>query len=466
MLFSSIPFLCYFLVAVIAVYFAVPDRAKNPVLLAGSVLFYFYGEPRYGVVMLLSAGAGYMFGLLIHSVRDSKRKKLALCASIVFCLLPLLLFKYSDFLLANINAVFRSSLPLPELVLPIGISFYTFQILSYTIDVYRGEVRVQKNPLHFLTYVALFPQLIAGPIIRYRTVQDALESRNHSLADVSAGMTRFTVGLGKKVLLANPLSVLSAALTADDRTVLSYWLCAAAYTLQIYFDFSGYSDMAIGLGRIFGFRIPENFAYPYAARSITAFWRRWHISLGSWFREYVYIPLGGNRCSKGRWVCNILLVWFLTGFWHGAAWNFILWGLYFALLLLVEKRWLGVWLEKLPHLLQSAYVMLLVTVGFVLFNADSMGQAAGNLLGMFSLNRLPFSDSTTTYYLSANAVLLLVALVGATPLPARAVQTLKRTAAGEKTMAVLEPLFVAAVLLAVMGYLVDGSFNPFLYFRF
>lgn len=467
MLFSSVPFLCYFLIAVFAVYFLVPNKAKNAVLLCASLFFYYYGEPRFCIIMVSSALVGYLFGLLIHSSKSKLLRKLFLVASIVFTLAPLILFKYCDFFISNINLLLKNDLALLKLVMPLGISFYTFQILSYTVDVYRGDARVQKNPINFLTYVTLFPQLIAGPIVRYQTIQDELDNRSHTLSDFSAGITRLIIGLGKKVLIANSLAEVVSFLTAaEERTVLSYWLCAIAFTLQIYFDFSGYSDMAIGLGRMFGFHFCENFNHPFVSGSITEFWRRWHMSLGTWFRDYVYIPLGGNKCSKGRWLFNILVVWFLTGFWHGAEWNFIVWGLYFALFLLIEKLFLHKLLKKLPKILRVCYVMFFIVISFVIFNANNMGEAVINLAGMFSFGTLPFTDALTNYYLSGSIVLILISAVGSTPLPAQIANKLKESRIGSKVLCVLEPLFVTMVLLVVLGYLVDGSFSPFLYFRF
>lgn len=457
----------YFLPAVILIYFIVPKRGKNLVLLLASLFFYFYGEPLFCLVMILSSLLGYVWGLVIGRTRDKKSGKTVLALSTVTTLLPLLLFKYSDFFIQNINSIFQSKLPLIGLVLPIGISFYTFQILSYLIDVYRNDAAVQKNPLDFMTYVALFPQLIAGPIVRYQTIQDELHHRTHSMQLLSEGILRFCVGLGKKVLISNSLAEVVAALTAaSDRSALSYWVCAIGFTLQIYFDFSGYSDMAIGLGRMFGFHFLENFDHPYASKSITEFWRRWHISLGSWFRDYVYIPMGGNRCSAGKWIFNILTVWFLTGFWHGAAWNFILWGLYFAAILLLEKKFLLKTLSRLPAPVSVLYQLILVNFGFVLFNANNMTEVLANLGGMFGAGGLPFADPTTLYYLVSSVVLFLVAAVGASPLPVMLANKLRKTKVYGTIGVVLESLFCIGILLIVTAYLVDGSFNPFLYFRF
>ncbi len=463
LIFSSVPFLYGFLIVVIALYFLLPKKLKNLVLLLSSLFFYFYGEPIYSIIMVTSSFSGYLFGLLIENTRGKKPSKLVLWIATAVTLAPLIFFKYSDFFITNINGVFKSDINLLRLALPIGISFYTFQILSYLIDVYRGDARVQKNPISFMAYVSLFPQLIAGPIVRYQTIQDELDGRTHSLSDFSYGITRFCVGLGKKVLIADSLSAMILSLSsAADRSVLSFWVCAIAFTLQIYFDFSGYSDMAIGLGRIFGFHFLENFNYPYISKSVTEFWRRWHISLGSWFRDYVYIPMGGNRCSKGKWMFNILVVWFLTGFWHGASWNFIVWGLYFATFLLLEKLFLAKKLEKLPMWLQILYTLILVNFGFVIFNANDLSGVIANFGGMFGAGGIPLTDSRTVYYLLGNAVLLLIAAVGATPLPKKLADKLRNTSFGW----VLEPLFAVVTLLLVTAYLVDGSFSPFLYFRF
>ena len=343
MLFSSIPFLFYFLPCVFVLYFLVPMRWKNTMLLLASLFFYAWGEPKFVVFMLASIVQGYVLARLVEKYRaDRRRAKLFLTLSLVFSLGLLGYCKYADFFLSGFNALTGLHIPLLRVALPIGISFYTFQILSYVVDVYRGDVKAQRNFIDLAAYVAMFPQLIAGPIVRYSDIASQLEHRTHSLADVAAGARRFVLGLGKKVLLANVFFELITAFKASsDRSVLFYWLYAAACVLNIYFDFSGYSDMAIGLGRIFGFRYLENFDYPYISASITEFWRRWHMSLGSWFRDYVYIPLGGNRVSKTKCLRNILVVWLLTGLWHGAAWNFVLWGLFFAVFLTAEKLWYG-----------------------------------------------------------------------------------------------------------------------------
>ena len=464
MIFSSIPFLYYFLPAVLLAYFLTPRKGKNGVLLLFSLIFYGWGEPRLIFVMLLSVALGYFFGLALEKTGEERPRKLLLALSVLSSLGFLVYYKYTDFFLENINALFGTYLPLLNLALPIGISFYTFQILSYTVDVYRGQVPAQKNPVNLACYVTFFPQLIAGPIVRYSDVARQLEERTHSLDSCRLGARRFLVGLGKKILLANLLGELCAAWrVTQDGSVLFSWLYAVGYTLHIYYDFSGYSDMAIGLGKIFGFTFPENFRYPYIASSITDFWRRWHISLSSWFRDYVYIPLGGNRRGRAVQLRNILIVWLLTGFWHGAAWNFIAWGGFFAILLVLEKLWL---LEKLGRhpVLGHVYVLLAVVFSFVLFDASSLRGAWGSILGMLGLGGLPPVSQEAVYLLRSNAVLLLLGAVGATELPKRLALRLENKAPA--LMAVAEPLALVLLLLACTAYLVDGSYNPFLYFRF
>ena len=453
MLFSSITFLYLFLPLVLAVYLLAPRRSKNAVLLAASLLFYFWGEPKQLPLLVLSALAGWGFGFLLQKNKARWPKAL----SVAVCLAPLLIYKYADFLIASVNSLFGLSLPLTNLPLPVGISFYTFQILSYLIDVSRGTAKLQKNPANFVTYIALFPQLIAGPIVRYETIQQELDDRRQTLEDVSSGITRFCVGLGKKVLLANQLAELQANIAPTS--ALACWTLAIAFTLQIYFDFSGYSDMAIGLGRMFGFHFPENFNYPFISKSVTEFWRRWHISLGSWLRDYVYIPLGGNRCGKLKWLRNIVIVWLVTGLWHGAAWTFAAWGLFFAALLLGEKLVWGKALEKLPRAVRVAYTMLLVIVSFVIFNADSLSSAWAQLGGMLGIG-VGAASSADVYYALSFLPLIAICAVGATPLPKLLCARLK------KSRAVLEPLLCAGLLLLVTAFLVEGSFNPFLYFRF
>lgn len=463
MLFSSIPFLYFFLPCILLVYCLVPRFLKNTVLLLFSLFFYGWGEPRYLVWMLLAIGLGYLFGLLIERFRSRPTlAKLLLTLSVGSSLCMLGYFKYVDFFITNINAVTGLAIPLLQVTLPIGISFYTFQILSYTVDVYRGDVAAQRNPIDLAAYVALFPQLIAGPIVRYSDIADQLQNRTHSVEGIWQGICRFLVGLGKKILLANTLGELCSLYKAsDDRSVLFVWLYAIAYCLHVYFDFSGYSDMAIGLGRIFGFDLLENFDYPFLSRSASEFWRRWHMSLGTWFRDYVYIPLGGSRVRPGRYLLNVLIVWALTGLWHGAAWNFVLWGLLFALLLTVEKFWLGKPMARLPGWLVRPPVLAVLLMSFVLFNAASLPQAWSDLRGMVGCG-LPLSSQESLYYLRSYGPLLAVSVLGATPVVKNAAKRLERTRLGP----VLEPVLLCALLLAVTAFLVAGSYNPFLYFRF
>ena len=465
MLFSSILFLYYFLPAVLIVYFAVPRALKNTVLLLSSLLFYAWGEPKYVILMVFSILLFYGCGLAIGKAKQPRWKKVWLILSVVVSLALLGIFKYADFFVSSFNAATGLSVPLLRLALPIGISFYTFQCLSYTIDVYRGNAQVQKNPISFGAYVALFPQLIAGPIVRYVDVARELDNRTHSWDNVAQGLRRFLVGLGKKVLLANQFGQLTNIFRAGgEKSVLFYWIYAVAFSLHIYFDFSGYSDMAIGLGRVFGFHFIENFNYPYLSKSISEFWRRWHMSLGSWFRDYVYIPMGGNRVSMGRWVFNTLTVWMLTGLWHGAAWNFVLWGLLYAVFLMLEK-WVPA-IKKMPAALRHIYVLLVVMLGFVLFNAESLTQVGQDLAGLFGFGGVPLVTRATLYYLRSYGVLFVLGFVGATPLVRDCVN---RLAAGKQTgkaVAALEPVVLIGLLLLCTAYLVDGSFNPFLYFRF
>ena len=459
MVFSSIPFLYYFLPAVLAVYFLTPRKGKNAVLLLASLIFYGWGELRLLPLMAFTILLCYVCGLGIE--RSRKRKKLWLLASIVISVGLLGVFKYADFFIGSLNAVTGLKISLLHLALPVGISFYTFQCLSYTIDVYRGSVPAQKNLINFGAYVALFPQLIAGPIVRYADIARELEHREHSWENAAVGLRRFLVGLGKKVILADNFALLIRLFRqSGEKSVLFYWMYAVAFTLNIYFDFSGYSDMAIGLGRVLGFHFVENFNYPYLSRSVTEFWRRWHISLGSWFRDYVYIPMGGSRVSRWRWVLNILTVWMLTGLWHGAAWNFVLWGLLFAALLLVEK-WIPV-LQRLPGVLRHGYVLLAVVLSFVLFNADSLAQAGQDFAGLFGFGSLSLTSAETLYYLKSYAVLFVLGILGSTPVVKNAARRMDGTKAG----VVLEAAAMLALLIVCTAYLVDGSFSPFLYFRF
>ncbi len=461
MLFSSVTFLYYFLPAVLILYFLVPRSLKNTVLLVSSLVFYGWGEPKLLFLMIFTIAMFYFCGLMIGRTQSHSGKKIWLTVSVVISIGLLALFKYADFFIDSFNAVTGLSVPLLRLALPVGISFYTFQSLSYTIDVYRGNVPAQRNPISFGAYVALFPQLIAGPIVRYVDVVRELKERKHSWEDFCLGLRRFLAGLGKKILIADNFALLMKLFReSGEKSVLFYWLYAVAFMLNIYFDFSGYSDMAIGLGRIFGFRFIENFNYPYLSKSITEFWRRWHMSLGSWFRDYIYIPMGGNRVSRERWVFNILTVWMLTGLWHGAAWNFVLWGLLFGILLMVEK-WVPA-IQKLPTLLRHGYVLLIVCLSFVLFNAESLSQAVSDMAGMFGLAGVPLVSAESLYYLRSYAPLFVMGFVGCTPV-------VKNTAlkiAEKPWGTVLEIAVMAVLLIVCSAYLVDGSFSPFLYFRF
>ncbi len=457
MLFSGIPFLFYFLPCVLLLYAVAPRKLKNAVLLLVSLVFYAWGEPRLVILMLVTVLSGYVLALLTE--RFPNFKKLFLGLALVISLGFLGFFKYANFFLENARVITGLPLPVLNIALPIGISFYTFQILSYNIDVYRGDVPAQKNPIDLAAYIALFPQLIAGPIVRYSHIAAQLKHRTHTWEKTSLGIRRFIFGLGKKILIANSLGELCNLFkNAENPSVLFHWLYAIAFMLHIYFDFSGYSDMAIGLGKLFGFEFMENFNYPYISKSITEFWRRWHISLGSWFRDYVYFPLGGSRVKKSRMFFNIFLVWMLTGFWHGAAWNFILWGLFFAVLLVLEKVFFLKYLKE-GKVLNHFYVLFAVMLSFVLFDAASMGDAFSTIGGLFGIGTTKLACAESLYYLKSYGGIFLIAILGATPLP-------KFLTAKSKLASYLEPIVLAALLLVCTAYLVDGSFNPFLYFRF
>ena len=463
MLFSSITFLYAFLPAVLAGCFLLPRRLRNGWLLAASLVFYAFGEPRWVLLLALCALSGWGFGLIMERHRGGRRAKAALACGLILDLGLLCLFKYADFLISGINGLFGISLPLPGLSLPLGISFFTFQEVSYLLDVYRGRACGECSLLSFAAFLCLFPQLVAGPIVRYTDVAEALHDRRTSWEDAARGVRRFLCGLGKKVLLANALGELCVVFRGtEDKSVAFYWLYAAAFTLQIYFDFSGYSDMAIGLGRLLGFPFPENFDYPYISASVTEFWRRWHKTLSGWFRDYVYIPLGGNRVSRGRWAVNLAAVWLLTGLWHGAAWNFVLWGGGYGVLLILEKLWLGKHLARLGPVLPRIYVLLVTMLGFVVFNAGGLAGAWTDLRGLFGGGGLPLWNEITGYYLSSYAGLLLLGALGATPLCRRLYERMEHYGA----LTLLEPLALTALLALCTAALVDGSFNPFLYFRF
>lgn len=463
MLFTSISFLYYFLPIVIILYFIVPKKFKNFILFLSSIFFYFCGEPIYtflmiGEIFIAYVGARYL---------EKHRKKSILVSLLAIHIGALGLFKYSDFTINNINKIFGSKIPLLKLALPIGISFYTFQIISYVVDVYRGKVKAQKSFLKLATYVSLFPQLIAGPIVRYETIEKELDSRTSNFENFAYGVRRFVIGLGKKVLIANMLGELCDVFsTTNEKSILFYWIFAISYSLQIYFDFSAYSDMAIGLGRMFGFHFLENFNYPYISKSITEFWRRWHMSLSSWFRDYVYIPLGGNRKGTILLVRNIFIVWALTGIWHGANWTFVIWGLMFGIMLIIEKLFLTKHLEKMPSILQRIYVLFTVMISFIIFNANSIGEAWNNIIGLFGANGESLINASTVYYLKSYLVVLVIAIIGSTPLLKNIIEKLKTKTNANKIINLLEPIAMASILIIVTAYLVDNSYNPFLYFRF
>ena len=466
MLFSSISFLYYFLPIVILCYFLAPLKIKNVVLLLASLFFYGWGESKYVFLMIAIILVGYGMGLVIERYKETNIGKLCLGIAVAVDVITLSYFKYADFFIDNFNKATGLSFPLLKIALPIGISFYMFQILSYNIDVYRGHVKAQKNPILLATYVAMFPQLIAGPIVRYVDIERQLKERKHNIEMTAAGIGRFVIGLSKKVLIANALGECCAVFkSSDEKSVLFYWMYAVSYMLHIYYDFSGYSDMAIGLGKIFGFQFMENFNYPYVSRSITEFWRRWHISLGSWFRDYVYIPLGGNRVSKKRWIFNIFVVWFLTGFWHGASWNFIVWGLYFVFFLLIEKIWLTPYLQKF-RILSHVYVLFFVMISFVIFDAVSLTEAVKTVGGLFGLGVETWISNESVYYLKQYSFLCLIAILGSSDIPKKIYMKLMDYKATERAMLIVKPLVLALGLLIVTAFLVDGSFNPFLYFRF
>ena len=461
MIFSSITFLFYFLPVLLIIYYAVPKKFKNIILLIASMLFYFVGEPKYILLMIISILNTYIFGILIS--KYEKHSKLLLAISLCISAGFLIYFKYIDFVIENINLFLKNNLDLLYVALPVGISFYTFQMMSYLVDVYRKEVPSQKNILDLSLYVVLFPQLIAGPIVRYTTVVKELAERTHSFEKFSQGVTRFVIGLGKKVLIANVIGELGTIfLSTSDPSIIYHWMYGIAIMMQIYFDFAGYSDMAIGLGKMFGFEYEENFNYPYIATSITDFWRRWHMSLSSWFRDYIYIPLGGNRVSKIKWIRNIFVVWMLTGIWHGASWNFVVWGLYFAILLLIEKILLKKYLEKLPKVFSNLYTCILVMISFIIFNGNSTEEIMNHLAGLVGLNGIPFISQETIYYLKSYLMIFIIAIIGSTPL----MKMLVNSKYLKKVQNVLEPVFVVVILLVSTAFIVDGSFNPFLYFRF
>lgn len=462
MVFTSISFIYYFLPLLLICYFVVPKKFRNIILLMFSVLFYFYGEPKYIILMLIEVLLSYVVGLLI----DKYKSKNILVIGIFIHVLLFGIFKYFNFVIINVNNLFHSNLNLLNVVLPIGISFYTFQIISYEIDVYNKKVNVQSNILKYFLYVFLFPQLIAGPIVRYQDVNKAIDNRNVTFEMFANGLRRFIIGLSKKVIIANNLGELcNIYLNLGDKSVLFTWIFAISYMLQIYFDFSGYSDIAIGLGKMLGFNFPENFNYPYMAKSITDFWRRWHMTLSSWFRDYVYIPLGGNKKGVLKQIRNILIVWSLTGLWHGASWNFILWGLYFGILLILEKFILKKYFSNVPKFIKGIYTLFLVMISFVIFQGDNLSNDFNIIKGLFGLNGELFINNVTLYYLKGYVLFIVLGVIGATNYVKNLVIKISN-GKGKKIINILEPIYLLILLIIVTIYLIDSSYNPFLYFRF
>ncbi|MBQ8039661.1 MAG: MBOAT family protein [Lachnospiraceae bacterium] len=474
MLFSSIPFLYYFLPGVMLLYFAVPKKLKNTILFLASMFFYFWGEPKYCLLMVVSILTGYLGGIVTGKMRQTEklgRAKAAMIVTVAILLGFLAVFKYTDFGISTVNGLVGSNIPLVKLALPIGISFYTFQILSYVVDVYRQDVEVEKNIINFGAYVVMFPQLIAGPIVRFSTVQQEMRERTIAVDKIAKGIGRFVLGLSKKVLIADLLGEFVATMDLVPKTsAFLLWMVALAYAMQIYFDFSGYSDMAIGLGHMLGFHFPENFDYPYVSKSITEFWRRWHMTLGGWFRDYVYIPLGGNRVSLFKWMRNVFVVWFLSGLWHGASWNFVLWGVYFGVILALEKLFLKKWLERLPNILQHLYAIVLVVISFVVFRLESISEAGSFLAGMFGFgleSAAALSGISLGMYQVQNYGFLIVAsVIIALGIPKQLWQKITQTAWGAALEKVVAPIAYLVLTLVVTAFLIQSSVHPFLYFRF
>ncbi|MEG2197774.1 MAG: MBOAT family O-acyltransferase [Cellulosilyticaceae bacterium] len=461
MVFSSLLFLFIFLPIFLGVYYVAPKGLRNFILFAASLIFYAWGEPIYVVIMIFSTIVDYTIGLVIHKYRANQPiAKAAMISSVLINLVVLGFFKYSNFFIDNMNNLWGMNIELLKIALPIGISFYTFQTMSYTIDLYRGKIGVQKNIISFGAYVSMFPQLIAGPIVKYATVEHELNHRVESIDGFGEGSIRFIEGLGKKVLIANNIGLLwenIKVMPLIELTTIGAWMGIMAFAFQIYFDFSGYSDMAIGLGKMLGFNFGENFNYPYISKSVTEFWRRWHMSLGSWFREYLYIPLGGNRVKKSRFYINLLIVWFLTGFWHGAGWNFILWGLFFGMIMIVERMILLKYLEKSPAYIARIYLIVVVLISWVFFSLETLPQIVGYLKTMFGLGEGVWIDKQTLYYMTNYLMIFIVAILFATPI-------MKRLR--EKSKGWMVYVFYIGILVLSTAYLVDSTFNPFLYFRF
>ena len=462
MVFTSINFLYYFLPTVLILYFIVPKKYKNLLLLISSLLFYFYGEPKYIILMVIEIVLAYFEARLIEKYKSKE----IFIFSIFIHVLLLCIFKYTNFLITNINGIFNTNISLLNIVLPIGISFYTFQIISYLVDVYKEKVKVQKNFISLATYVSLFPQLIAGPIVRYETINDELDNRKQTFNDFSSGISRFIIGLSKKVLIANILGELcNIFILSNEKTILFYWIYGISYSLQIYFDFSAYSDMAIGLGRMFGFHFMENFDYPYISKSITEFWRRWHISLSSWFKDYVYIPLGGSREGTFKLIRNILIVWLLTGLWHGSEWTFVIWGMFIGILLVIEKLLLNKYIEKLPSIVRRIYTLFIIMISFIIFSGSNINESFNNIVGLFNFSN-PFINKFTIHYLKDYGLVLIIAIFLSTPILKNTIIKLKENKKINNIINILDIIVLLILLVIVTSYLIDSSYNPFLYFRF
>ncbi len=455
MVFSSLTFLICFLPIVLIIYYLVPQKIKNIVLLIASLAFYAYGEPKYILLFLISIISSYIFGVLIAS---KKNKKLYLILGITIHICFLIYFKYIDFLINNINSIFKSNIDIIGAALPIGISFYTFQIISYLIDIYTNKIEVEKNIIKYATYVAMFPQLIAGPIVRYNDIQKSIDNKEICINSLASGIERFIIGLAKKVILANSLGTFCEIyLQSKETTMIFSLFYSLACFMQIFFDFSGYSDMAIGLGKMFGFDYPENFDYPFCSKSITEFWRRWHISLGRWFKDYVYIPLGGNRKGVFKQIINIFVVWVLTGLWHGASNVFLIWGLYFAFILIIEKFLLKKILEKIPTIFSHIYTVLLILISFVIFNSKNIIQAKNIIIGMLGIG-CSFVNKETIYYISSNLILFIISLILCTPIVKKIYDN--------KIIKIIKPILLLILFIICISFITVESFNPFIYFRF
>ena len=460
MLFSSITFIYYFLPILLIIYFIIPNKFKNLILLLFSLVFYYYGEKNYTLILIFSCLFNYIYGIII----EKHRNKILLAINIIVNLSFLIYFKYTDFFISNLNNIFGMDINLLHIAMPIGISFFTFQTLSYVIDVYKCSVKASHNFINFSCYVCMFPQLVAGPIVRYKDINDQLIKREHNYKKYSYGISRFVIGLAKKVIIANCLSEAISLIGNVESTVISSWIIAIFFSLQLYFDFSGYSDMAIGLGKMLGFDFLENFKYPFIASSITDFWRRWHISLSSWLRDYVYIPLGGNRVSKLKWFRNIFIVWFITGFWHGANYNFIMWGLYFAVFLIIEKLFLMKFLNK-HKVIAHIYTIFIIIISFVIFNNTDFSLLVNNLKNMFLLNNIEFINPDIIYYLKSYLILFIIAVIGSTPIIKIIYLKIKNSKIYGK-LYWIEIIVLVMLLIVITALLIDSSFNPFLYFRF